>query len=337
MKLGVNKIREITTGAVRVEEENGEVWFHRFTKEQEALYKGVNDEFYKKALSTAGIKLSFKTDSKELFLKIVAQKGGSREFFSVDVFVDGKTVGYLDNFSHTVLPPIYSRAGFSLGEFSKTFSLGDGVKTVCVHLPFPTITTIKEMVVDDNAFVEGIKPEKKLLAYGDSITHGYDALRPSNRYIAKLAEMLGAEEWNKAIAAEMFFPELAKLKDSFTPDLITVAYGTNDWSHRDESAFKKNCRAFYENISRNYPDTPVFAITPIWRKDLNETSPFGDFKKIEAEIRNAVKDLRNVTVISGFGFVPHEERFFADHKLHPNDEGFAHYFNNLYQAIKSLN
>ncbi|MBP3580252.1 MAG: SGNH/GDSL hydrolase family protein [Clostridia bacterium] len=181
-----------------------------------------------------------------------------------------------------------------------------------------------------------MKPEKKLIAYGDSITHGYDALRPSNRYIAKLADMLGAEEYNKAIGGERFFPELAKLKDAFVPDYITVAYGTNDWSCMDEETFKHKCKAFYTNISQNYPEAKIFAITPIWRKDMSEYREFGDFRKVEQDIRSAVMDIKNVTVVSGFDFVPKDEKYFADLRLHPNDEGFGYQAENLYKEIKVL-
>jgi len=170
--------------------------------------------------------------------------------------------------------------------------------------------------------------------FGDSITQGYDALHPSNRYIAKIADKLGAEEFNKAIGGEMFFPELAALKESFEPDYILVSYGTNDWSHRDAETFKAKCKGFYENLAGNYPNSKIFAVTPIWRKDITEEKPFGDFETVDLLIRNAVKDCKNISVISGFDFVPKDEKYFADLRLHPNDEGFKHYAENLYNAIR---
>lgn len=328
MKLKLNQIKEIITGAVSVEEKNGIFELHRFTKEQEELYKATHPNFYNKTFTTAGIRLSFKTDSNNLFFKFMAADANARKYFSVDIFVDGKPVGYIDNFSamQNELP---------LGEFSKEFRLGDGIKTVCIYMPWSIKASIKEIAVDDGAFIEAVKPKNKLLAYGDSITHGYESLRPSNRYVAKLADALGAEEFNKAIGGECFFPELAELKDSFFPDYILVAYGTNDWSSTDESSFKENCKGFYENISRNYPNSKIFAITPIWRKDMNEEKPFGDFEKLEMHIRDAVKELKNVKVVSGLELVPQEEKFYADRVVHPNDEGFEHYFKNLYDEIKA--
>lgn len=335
MKLSFNKVKDITTGAVNFLEENEVLLLKRFTQEQEDLYKATDQDFYDKTFYTAGIKFLFKTDSKNLFLKIRTMNRSTRKYFSVDVFADGNLIGYMDNFSDIELPQDYTQTDLPLGEFSKKFQLGEGEKTVCVHLPWSAKTLIEEVSIDDNAFIEAVKPKKKLIAYGDSITHGYDALRPSNRYVAKVAELLGAEEFNKAIGGERFSPELAMLKDSFTPDYITVAYGTNDWNGIDEETFKCKCKAFYTNLSQNYPDSEIFAITPIWRKDMGEYRKFGDFKKVEPGIRSAVKDIKNVTVISGFDFVPKEEKYFADLRLHPNDSGFECYAENLYRAIKT--
>jgi len=334
MKLNFNQIKEITTGAVRVSKEDGIITFKRFTKEQEELYKSREQDVYKRTFSTAGIKLLFKTDSESLFIKLKTMIASTRKYFSVDVLVDGKPIGYIDNFSDTKLPQDYTQMDLPLGDFSKKFQLGEGEKTVCVHLPWSVKTLIEEISIEDNAFCEGIKPSNKLIAFGDSITHGHDALRPSNRYVAKLANMLNAEEFNKAIGGERFFPELAKLKDSFIPDYITVAYGTNDWSGVEQETFKNKCKEFYTNISQIYPQAKIFAITPIWRKDMNEYRKFGSFGEVEKNIKNAVKGIKNITMISGFDFVPKEEKYFADLRLHPNDAGFEYYAEKLYNEIK---
>lgn len=333
MKLSFNQIKEITTGAVLVKEEDGMISLKRFTQEQEELYKATCELLYDRTFCTSGIKLLFKTDSKNLFLKVKTIFSSARKYFSVDVFVNGKPIGYIDNFSNIELPQNYTQMEFPLGDFSKKFQLGEGEKTVCVHLPWSVKTLIEEISIDDNAFVKGVKPKKKLLAYGDSITHGFDALRPSNRYISKFADKIGAEEFNKAIGAERFFPELAKLKDAFVPDYITVAYGTNDWNGIEMCTFKEKCKGFYENLIRNYPESKIFAITPIWRKDMNEERVFGAFEDVEKTIRECVKGIENITVISGFDFVPKDEKYYADIRLHPNDEGFECYAEHLYGAI----
>ncbi|MBR5518985.1 MAG: SGNH/GDSL hydrolase family protein [Clostridia bacterium] len=334
MDLSLEQIKQITTGAVRITEDSNGFCFYRFTEEQEELYKVTNENFYNRSFSTAGIKLLFKTDSKNLFVKFKAIYSTPRTYFSVDVFVNKTPVGYIDNFSNVEFETVYPKQKFELGEFSGKFELGDGEKEVCIHLPWSVQTVIEEISLDDNSFIEGIKPKKKYMAYGDSITHGHDALRPSNRYVAKLADSLGAEEYNKGIGGAMFLDELAALKDSFVPDYITVAYGSNDWNHVDTETFKSNCRGFYANLAKNYPDTKIFAISPIWRKIYKEPRALGAFEDVEKYIAEVVKDYENIVLIPGFDLVPHSSEYFADLTLHPNDEGFSHYYENIYNEIK---
>lgn len=338
MKLNFEQIYSVCLGAVRAIETEEGIHLYRFTEEQEELYRQANTGFYNKSLAAAGMKLYFETDSCSLFMRVNITSGSSREYFSIDVKVNGKPVGYLDNYSDVALSQDYTKIKLPQGEFTKMFRLGEGTKKVCIYLPWSVAVEIRELSLEENAFIKPIKPAKKLLVFGDSITQGYDALRPSRRYAARLAEALDAEEINKGIGGEIFFPALAEHRDDFEPDFITVAYGTNDWSKTKEEDFKKRCHAFYAALSMNYPKTKIFAITPIWRKDYVETKAFGEFSKVAEDIQNIVISFENVKCIHGIGFVPQDENYFADLRLHPNDSGFDHYFLNLYeQVMKNLN
>lgn len=334
MKLNLDQIKEITTGAVRIEETESGIRFYRYTKAQDELYKVRNPEFWLRSHCTTGIKFCFDTDSENLFLNIEAIHKTSRTFFYVDVLKDGELIGCIDNVCDADTSGNYIALQCPAGEFSKHFDLGVGEKRICIRLPWAMITTLKELSIDDVAYVKGVKQKKTLLALGDSITQGYDALHPSDRYVARLADAIGADEYNKAIGGDVFFPDLAALREDFDPDIVTVAYGTNDWSHLGEDEFKNNCRGFYKNLADNYPNAKIFAITPIWRADCREPRDFGSFDKVSANIREATEDLKNVTVIEGIDFVPHDSSFFSDKYLHPNSKGFDHYFNNLCAEIK---
>jgi lysophospholipase L1-like esterase len=210
------------------------------------------------------------------------------------------------------------------------------MKKVCIYLPWSACAVIKTMELDDGAALEAVKPSKKLLAYGDSITQGYDAQHPSNKYITKLAEVLDAQEFNKAIGGEEFFPQLAQEETLEDPDYITVAYGTNDWSHNTREVLIQRCTDMYTILSRKYPKAQIYAITPIWRADWEEKKPAGPFHDVEAIIREAVKDLPNVKVIRGFDLMPENIHLCADLRLHPNDAGFAYYFESLWHRMEEV-
>lgn len=334
MKLTANQIKDIAWGAVYASEEDGAVRLHRFTARQEEFYRSTNADFYRKSQTPAGIKLYFVTDSRNLGLKVRISAGTTRSYYSVDVFVNGELAANIDNFSHLKLPENYSKVPFCLDGGGGAFSIGEGRKTVCIYMPWSVCADIEELSLDDGTYIEPVIPQRRILVYGDSITHGYDALRPSNRYAARLCDAIGAEEINKAIGGEMFSPELGGLPDSFTPDYITVAYGTNDWNHKKREELTADCRAFFENLRKSYPDTKIFAITPIWRSNMTESRPCGDFMTVGHSVCETVRDIGGIVCINGFDFVPHDRALFGDLSLHPSDAGFEHYFKNLYECIK---
>ena len=334
MQLNFAQIQAITCGAVRMTQDEGNIRFYRFTQEQHQLYTQKVEGLFQKSQATAGVKFRFRTDSRRLDFKALFENAYSRTYFSVDVYADDQVVGFLDNFSDQCLPADYSAINFPVGEYSKSFDLGDGIKTVTVHLPWNKKVALRELSVDDGSFVDPVKPEKKLLAFGDSITQGFDALRPSRRYIARLAEVMGAEEFNKAVGAEHYYPDLAATKEDFIPDYITVAYGTNDWSSSTPEVFKPNVQKFFSNLQNTYPGVKTFVITPIWRPNWQDITAVGAFSDIEKEIRQVTESMKNITVISGVDLVPHDTGFYGDARLHPNNDGFDHYFNNLWNRIK---
>lgn len=333
MKLAFSDIQAITSGAERVLQRPEGIQFSRFTEEQETLYLEKKNQFRFKVSSASGIRLTFRTNSQKLGLKVLTENGSGRKYFSFDVFVNGKMIDALDNFSGLEIPAMYTNLVTSFGEFSKEFCLGEGEKEVTVYFPWSAKVILQELELDNGATVVPAIPKKKLLVWGDSITQGFDALRPSNKYITRIADWLGAEEYNKGIGGDCFWPELADTHEDFTPDYIIAAYGTNDWLISSEEVFMEDCRGFYQNLSNRYPNVQIFAITPLWRVNGKKGERFCAHDQVDSKIRQLVKDLPNVIPISGYPLVPHEEGMFADLVLHPNDVGFDYYFKNLKEAM----
>ena len=330
MKLGLNEIASLSCGAAYTEIISGAVVFHRFSREQEEVYRTVSpDDFFVKAHGTAGVKLAFTTDSTSLTLAVRCEKASSRLYFSHDVKVDGKLIGSLANFKDEDMTGDYSLTVCTLGDFVKTFALGGGEKNVEVLLPWSCASAVTELSLDDGSHYAPAPKAKKLLAYGDSITHGYDVLHTANRYAALLADHLGADEYNRAIAAEIFRPELAAADPGITPDIITVAYGTNDWALCSRSTFIENCTGFYAALRRAHPGVPIYAITPIWRADMHCRTAFGDFEDTAGVIADICASVGGITVLNGRHYLPADPALYGDLELHPNDEGNIVYFEGI--------
>lgn len=332
MKLNLSQIQCIAHGAHKVWQEDDGFHLSRFTDEELKLYKTTPHA--QKSLSTSGIKLCFKTNSPTLKLIVNTIPGTTRTYFAAEVFVNGERFGCIKNFEdELVLGKQYPPMQFKLGKYEGEFDLSQGEKVIEIVLPWSVNLIIESIELADNSTLQPIEKNIKLLAFGDSITHGYDALYPSNSYAERISKKLCAEIYNKAIGGEVFIPSLSALKVPFSPDIITVAYGTNDWNCCDRYVFQKNCSAFFENLAKNYPDTPIFAITPLWRKEHTDIRPMGEFSFIEEYITKACSKYNNITVIRGFDIIPHDETLFADFRLHPNDNGFDIYSEYLYKEI----
>ena len=340
MKLNLEQVKSITQGAVNICEKDGYFDFHRFTPEQEFLYNDPENPrplavSKHKSLTSAGVKLRFITDSTTLSLTVKFENGTWRSYYSADVCCNGKFIGAIA--SHESMPEdIY--VGIEEKEITKSFSFDNAEKEICIYLPFSTITKIKDIILDDGSLIKPVKPEKILLAFGDSITHGYDSFRSFNSYANRLADKLTYQIYNKAIGGEIFFPELAKTKDAFTPDLISVAYGTNDWSNTNitREILIDHAQSFIKNIKITYPNSKIAIISPIWRKDFEEERPCGEFSSVANILKEQAEKFDNVYFIYGFDFVPKNSSYYTDARLHPNDQGFEHYANNLYQEIKKI-
>ncbi len=333
MNLELKDIKDITFGAADIEQSDDGICFYRFSKKELKFYSET--PYFQKAFASAGIVMEFITDAESLKLTIDVSEGSSRTYFACDFFVDDKFVGDIRNYTDSDKNELYVGKDFKLGQYSGEFKLGCGQKTIKIVFPWSVSTIVKEMILDGATFITGVKKEKNMLMYGDSITHGYDALSPSNTYAARLADKLNVQAFNKAIGGEIYRAGLADAGDEISPDYITVAYGTNDWCTRKKEEFVNDCEGFLSGLARKYPAAKIFVISPIWRKDKNVKKDFGTFYEVEHIIHDICGSHNNLIFVSGERLVPEDVALYADLRLHPNDEGFSYYFDNLFKVIES--
>ncbi len=326
MKLTYEQIKKISKGAVRITEEDGKICFYRFTDEQFKMYENIRSESYLRAFSTAGVRLEFVTNSKTLTLEANASHTSSRTYFNHDIYVDGEHLYTLgDDVDNSPDKQVTVR-----GEYE----LGDGEKTVKIYMPWSVNSRLVCLELDDGATLEPVEHGIKMMCFGDSITHGYDAANPSMSYASLLVDALDADAINKGVAGEFFRAELATLEDDLAPDIITVAYGTNDWAGRSLDELERECKGFFGNLSSLYPCAKIFALTPVWRGNCKKITRVGTFDTVGETIKQAAADLSNVTVIDCMDFIPHESKMYSPDALHPNFLGFSFYADGVISAIK---
>jgi hypothetical protein len=97
---------------------------------------------------------------------------------------------------------------------------------------------------------------------------------------------------------------------------------------------RQTADGFFAALVKKHPRTPIYALMPIWRKDLGLATKFGAFTEIAPLLRQVCAAYPTVRVIEGFDLVPHEEHLFGDLYLHPSDAGFAAYAANLLKEME---
>ena len=317
--------RDFAVGFAEAVESGGEWAFHRFLPKQAQAYRDAgNEDFYRKTFATAGVRLAFRTDAETLTFDYRFAYGSSRKFGFFDVCADGAIVAH-----------------FGLEEddgarHRAEAALGPGEKDVEIYFPWSRQAFVSNLALDGATFAAPLRRPRTMLSFGDSITQGYDAQYPSLAYAEAIARHLGADALNKAIGGDRFFPALLDAPDAFQPDIVLVAYGTNDWRRGDPADVRARAGKFYGRLAALYPSARVLVVTPLWRADPAADSTFGeDVRCIDRLIREACAGIPNAVVIPGYNLVPHLPEFYSDRRLHPNDIGFALYAQNLLGEIKA--
>ncbi|MFC1479520.1 SGNH/GDSL hydrolase family protein [Planctomycetota bacterium] len=296
----------------------------RFTRPQLDVY--AESEPHKiRSLSPAGICIDCETDSP--FMEITfSSEAGSRQWLYFDLLVNGMLV------SHTgwdECPSGIQTVRLEVPEYLR------GQHRLTVYLPHNRNVNIHSIEVADGSETIPLPLHKKyLLCLGDSITQGMDALYPYNTYPVQVSRMLGMELLNQGVGGYVFNEASLDEEIDFKPDLVTVAYGTNDWNRYSSiSEFRTMCEEYMNRLSFIFHTCPILVLTPLWRSDIEEEKPMGSFELLTDTIYEVCSDMEHVTVINGISLTPHIPEYYKDLSVHPNDIGFLHYGINLVNAI----
>ena len=332
-------------GVVGVERGCEGVCLKRVTDVQMGHYEGCNDRWPLRARCDAGCVLVFKTDSRVLDVSFSVVMG-ARQYLGLDVAVDGVVVRsvYVDDFAKPekivmtnnaqgdarVILAEAGRFGIRLFEYAEKKE-----RTVCVYLPQSVALAFTGVEVDEGALVASVeRPKRKLLCLGDSITQGMDAKHPMTAYTTQLARLLDAELLNQGVGGHIFDVDSFDEGLAFDADVVTIAYGTNDWNgNKTVEEIQNNVRAYLEKVTGRYPLADVYVLGPIWRTIGDEIRAGGNLWDFSQVILKTAQEFEGVTCVDGLALVPHQEHVLPD-GTHPNDEGFLHYALNVYRAIK---
>ena len=330
MKLALQDVKKITAGALEINEKDGVFFFCRFEKEAQDYYEGCGNAGYRlKSKASASIRLDFMTDSDKFDTDFEVDYGSSRTYYYFDVCVDGIIRKHLGE------EVAWIKKGHISIKVSDYIPRDGKEHRITLWLPNLAKTMLSNIEIDDGATLSPIEYKRRMLCFGDSISQGYDAAFPSKSYVNRLTSHLEAYTVNQAIGGDRFVPEILLQNTEYKPHVITVAYGTNDWSGTKKEYFHPRCEEFFLKLSRIYPDSLRFALLPIWRGDAKSGK-----QKYEGTLDDACDFIAETakkygcTVIDCRPFMPQNPAFFWDGRLHPNDLGFSEYAAGLNAEIE---
>jgi lysophospholipase L1-like esterase len=279
------------------------------TQKQVDAFYGLAEFLGKGSETTTGIRLDFYTNSKT-FAFIPASNGR----------YEVKVNGFLVNTK-------------AIQGEKKTFVLDGDENRVTLYLPSHSKGLLESVEIDDGACVKPYNYDFKMLMIGDSITQGWNSGIDSLSYAYIVSENLNANTVIQGIGGAFY--DLTTIdKIDFAPDVITVAYGTNDANRvKDLDNFTQVCENYLNLIKENYPNARVIVITPITRLDNEENKAYGNVRLVDKVIKECAERL-GLEVICGMKMLPQAEEFMNDN-LHPNGFGFSIYGKNLTAELKS--
>ena len=312
MVLSYNQIKEITVGAVHMENIDGEMKFYKYFPYMIPMWGEKKATFEARAKATTGIRLDFHTNSKRLNLEI--------EFpAKFEIYIDG-LLRYTMKDTQTLSVDIDTPHGALLEDAHVT-----------VYFPDHKEGKLRSIELDDGAYVRPHKFDKKILFMGDSITQGWESGFDSLSYANKVSRYFNAESVIQGVGGACFYTEfLEALPMDF--DWVIVAYGTNDFTFiEDYGEFHKYMCEYMSKLSKIYGDKKVFVISPIWR-EFKDNESLERFEKYRIAIA-AEAEKYGFIHIDGAKLVPPLSDFYTD-GVHPNCVGFSLYAENLINIMK---
>ena len=317
MKLTYDQIKSVTIGSLWSEETENGLQFNKCTQKQIDAWHAISETLGNRAKTTSGVRLDFYTNSKEL--RFTCGNTGKYEVLINNLLRARYRVGKEIEVGAEIVCPLCDPLGNPLEE-----------ARVTLCMPSHSYGTLKSVELDDGAYIRAHEYDCKLLMIGDSITQGWDTAYDTFSYAYILSRALNANSIIQGIGGAVFHEDTLDEID-FDPDIVTVAYGTNDFSKcQTFEEFNDHMTKFLDGIQKMYASKKVFVISPIWRGKTD--SAIGSFEACRAAIADAA-EVRGMIHINGLDMVPPIPELFADEWLHPNALGFGFFGENVTREI----
>ena len=229
----------------------------------------------------SGVRVRFTTQSREVALVShahrVMYRGADRPRGRVDVVVDGAFIlsDPLSGGDATEVDLMTGQAVPRSGEPHVTqFALPEGTHEVEIWLPHNEGLELLELR-SDAALSPTTSRKPRWVHHGSSISHGSNALTPTEIWPAVAARQAGLELKNLGLGgSSLVDPFMARVIRDTEADLISVKFGINvvNLDGMRLRTFVPAVHGFLDTIRDGHPQTPIVLMSPIFC-GIHENTP----------------------------------------------------------------
>lgn len=300
--------------------------------QQELLF--LNEKAQQTAFNTCGVELRFKMKSDIVKIKL------NRYNLKENISQSGIVSVYLGDYqcSYEVSPQIISKNStitlpkkYFYDNLLKNYGKGFSSDLIRVILPYDWQHSFLGIEGDIELPSTKDYPEKLLLAYGSSITHGGNATQTTDSYVFKLAKKLYYDYLNWGFAGSCYLDEVMakKIRDA-SWDTLILELGVNvlDWP---DEYFQNKVKTFLEIVSQTKNTGKIYCLG-LFRKvsDLSDTPKNNVFRKI---VKEESEKYSQMIYLNGYDLLSDWQGLSLD-GLHPSDFGMELIAENIYKEIQ---
>ncbi len=316
-----------------------------------------------RALSTGGVALRVKTDSKHIVIRLTfidtpETLGATPEsrweiarppYF--DLYRDGK---YLNSVPAKIA--FYQQDVKVFDRSSDTAPIGQESDFLVLfpHYYRNAEVSVAAIGLDENARIDSPAPNQLpvVLFHGDSITHGHGVTSPRETYVWQTCEIahclpvnlgFGGSGWADLPVAEY----IANRNDW---DVLVIMLGTNSFGGSDSAGkpetaaqYGKKYDLFLGIIRARFPNKPILCITPILsendlvsRKNKNGELAQDYRNAIQKTVEERQRSDRNMYFLDGLKLINDPLFLMVIDHVHPNSAGSQHMAQGIAEKLRPL-
>ncbi|TLX71277.1 SGNH/GDSL hydrolase family protein [Labilibacter sediminis] len=312
-----------------------------YSRFSEATLKAPRQETMfmpKKAMTTSGVKIRFKTNSSKVKLTFTPLEGDNRgsEFA---VLQNGETLEKFD---------FKGQSGKADMRFDIINRYPNKETLFEVVLPSWANPALTGMQIDMDSELVNIKETRKpiYLALGNSITHGVGQGSASYlSYPYLLAQKLDIEYYNLAVGGAKISPAIAaQTAEMPQADIITILIGYNGmaFSNKTPEEYRNDYISYLSEIRKNQPQATIYCIslthTKFVKNEKTGATPQDFRMTLESLVKERIADGDKKLVFIDGKSITSVANLRADQPkdlVHFGIEGAALFADELYQIISN--